>query len=246
MFSVYGQAGRLFSGSMEDLRQVEPISALSRNPRNLAVGLGAGRAGRRHLAGHAQPAQDDSSFSALLGTRGAHGAEADGAQPDTAHRLALSAYGGLDQMQAQRHPLSQVRDIMSTEVVHIADAATVREAWNILATQGVGQAPVLNAHGALVGLLSRADLLQPERLPGPDSHALVWQALLAQSVVDLMWTPVPAVAAETDIRRLARVLLDTNLPGLPVLDGQEQLVGFVSRSDILRAVVADPPLDLWS
>jgi hypothetical protein len=24
------------------------------------------------------------------------------------------------------------------------------------------------------------------------------------------------------------------------------VVGFVSRSDILRAVVADPPLDLWT
>jgi CBS domain-containing protein len=74
---------------------------------------------------------------------------------------------------------------------------------------------------------------------------LVWQALLAQSVVDVMWTPVPSVATDTDIRRVARVLLDTGLPGLPVVDDGGKVVGFVSRSDILRAVVADPPLDLW-
>jgi CBS domain-containing protein len=73
-----------------------------------------------------------------------------------------------------------------------------------------------------------------------------WQALLAQSVVDVMWTPVPSVAADTDIRRVARVLLDTGLPGLPVVDDGGKVVGFVSRSDILRAVVADPPLDLWT
>jgi CBS domain-containing protein len=75
---------------------------------------------------------------------------------------------------------------------------------------------------------------------------MAWQALLAQRVADLMWTPVPSVAPETDIRRLARVLLDTGLPGLPVVNAQDGVMGFVSRTDILRAVVGDPPLDLWT
>jgi CBS domain-containing protein len=83
-------------------------------------------------------------------------------------------------------------------------------------------------------------------LPGPDTHALVWKALLVQSVTEWMWTPVPSVAPDTDIRRVARVLLDSSLPGLPVVDDQGLVIAFVSRSDILRAVVADPPLDLWS
>ena len=110
---------------------------------------------------------------------------------------------------------------------------------------GVGQAPVLGASGGLVGLLSRAELLQPARLPLPDANAVAWRSLLAQSVQTVMWTPVPSVAPDTDIRQLAQVLLDTGLPGLPVVDGQGSLVGFVSRSDILRAMVSDPPLDLW-
>jgi CBS domain-containing protein len=32
---------------------------------------------------------------------------------------------------------------------------------------------------------------------------------------------------------------------LPVVDEQGHVTGFISRSDILRAVVTDPPLDLW-
>ena len=71
-------------------------------------------------------------------------------------------------------------------------------------------------------------------------------AAVAQSVVDVMWSPVPSVAMDTDIRRVARVLLDTGLPGLPVVDDGGRVTGFVSRTDILRAVVADPPLDLWT
>jgi CBS domain-containing protein len=42
------------------------------------------------------------------------------------------------------------------------------------------------------------------------------------------------------------VLLDTGLPGLPVVDDDGHVVGFISRTDILHAVVADPPLDLWT
>jgi CBS domain-containing protein len=61
-----------------------------------------------------------------------------------------------------------------------------------------------------------------------------------------MWSPVASVALGTDIRRVARVLLDTGLPGLPVVDAEGLVIGFVSRSDILQAVDADPPLDLWT
>jgi CBS domain-containing protein len=32
----------------------------------------------------------------------------------------------------------------------------------------------------------------------------------------------------------------------PVSSAEGRVLGFVSRSDLLRAIVADPPLDLWS
>ena len=83
-------------------------------------------------------------------------------------------------------------------------------------------------------------------MPGPNSHSEAWAEMLAQSVVDVMWTPVPSVSIDADIRRVARVLLDSGLPGLPVADDEGRVIGFVSRSDILRAVVTDPPLDLWT
>ena len=164
---------------------------------------------------------------------------------DVAHRTALAAYAQTGNTGQPRHLLTRVDAIMSSPVTTIADTFTVEEAWQVLAQQHLGQAPVVDSDGMLVGLLSRADLMRPERLPGPESHTLVWRALLMQSVAEIMWTPVPSVAADTDIRRVARVLLDTGLPGLPVVDDHGRVTGFVSRSDILRAVVADPPLDLW-
>jgi CBS-domain-containing membrane protein len=227
MFSVYGPAGRLFRGSMEQLRQVGGVSAIARAISILPVGrdgVDAASSSPGVFALHAQQAAMPS---------------------DEAHRSALAAYAESQKVIPERHPLQQVDSLMSRTVITIPDTATVLQAWQILARHGVGQAPVLNKNAMLVGLLSRADLLRPERLPQPDSHALVWRALLAQNVANIMATPVPGVAPDTDIRRVARVLLDTGLPGLPVMDEPGLVIGFVSRSDILRAVVTDPPLDLW-
>lgn len=222
MFSVYGVSGQLFRGSMEQLRQIGGVSAVARSHAIQAVGRDGRDSASREFPGFAQP---DPS--------------------DELHRSALAAYAQTQKVVLPRHPLSRVDALMSRTVITIPDSSTVLESWQILAKHGVGQAPVVNGAATLVGLLSRADLLRPERLPAPTSNALVWRALLAQRVADIMWTPVPSVAPDTDIRRVARVLLDTGLPGLPVVDEQGLVAGFVSRSDILRAVVTDPPLDLW-
>jgi len=226
MFSVYGTTGQTFRGTLEELRTIGPAVGLTRT---------------RRVRPYGQESRDHapSNFADLLPSQS-------GEPPtDIAHRAALAAYSEVSKPELPRQPLTKVDAIMSTEVLTVPDSANVGQAWGLLSEHGIGQAPVVSARGVLVGLLSRADLMQPDRLPQPHSHALVWQALLAQSVVDVMWTPVPSVATDTDIRRVARVLLDTGLPGLPVVDDGGKVVGFVSRSDILRAVVADPPLDLW-
>jgi len=223
MFSVYGKAGRMFRGSMEELRQVGPISRASRSHLVAPVGLDP-------------QDQNPARFSEAVPP----------VPRDVAHRTALAAYEQTRKPDLPRHPLTRVDAVMSHPVVTIADTFTVEQAWQVLAQNRLGQAPVVTPGGMLVGLITRADLMHPERMPSPDSHALVWRALLLQSVVDVMWTPVPSVSADTDIRRVARVLLDSGLPGLPVVDEEGRVTGFVSRSDILRAVVADPPLDLWS
>ena len=61
-----------------------------------------------------------------------------------------------------------------------------------------------------------------------------------------MLTPIPSVAAQADMRRVAGALLDSGLPGLPVVDDDGRVIGFVSRSDVLRAALKDAGLDVWS
>lgn len=226
MLTVYGVSGRLFRGSLEQLRQIGQVGAVPRSQSTWAVARGGRDAGA--AAFDAQPALKP------VGPR------------DEASRAALSAYTDTQKADTERQRLRQASEIMSQPVFTLLDVSIVQDAWKSLAQHGVGQAPVVDQHGSLVGLMSRADLMHLEQLPSPDQSALVWRAMLLQPVSERMHTPVPAVTPDADIRWVARVLLDSELPGLPVVEESGRVIGFVSRSDILRAVVTYPPLDLWS
>lgn len=225
MLTVYGVSGRMFRGSLEQLRKIGPVGAVARSQGTLAVARG----GREAAA---------AAFDAAPGLEPV-------APRDEASRVALTAYTDTQKSDTERRPLRQASEIMSQPVFTLLDTATVHDAWQSLAHHGVGQAPVVDLHGSLVGLMSRADLMHLDQLPSPEHSALLWRAMLLQTVAQRMQTPVPAVTPEADIRWVARALLDSELPGLPVVDESGRVIGFVSRSDILRAVVTYPPLDLW-
>lgn len=218
MFYVHGIGGRMFGATLEQLRQVAPMTAVARARRIATLG----REPEATPGGAAPPAP-----------------------ADTGHRAALAAYAEVGQGAQPRQMLRTVADVMSPRVVSVAADASVLQAWQQLARDGIGQAPVLDAQGRLIGLFLRAELMRGDRLESAAADAPAWRAWLAQPVHAVMWTPVPAASPDTDLRRLASALLGTGLPGLPVSDEQGGVIGFVSRSDILRAVTADPPLDLW-
>ena len=192
MFSIYGESGRLFKGPMEDLWRIEALRAVMRTRRVEAQREGTSV---RALQGHSAPV----------------------VAPHTRAGVAVSAYAQAGGSPLARHPLTRVADVMSRRVTTVTLDLPVLQAWQLLGREGLGQAPVISAHGELAGLLTRAELLNLERLPQPDAPALAWRALLMQPVSSVMLSPVPAVSEDTDLRRVARVLLDTHLPGLPVV-----------------------------
>ena len=148
-----------------------------------------------------------------------------------------AAYEGARHPFAPRHAVVCVQELMTSPAFTVDAQASLQTALDLLQQQGLRQAPVVDAKGALVGLLELTAIyrLQSQALPLTDHPVLAH-----------MQSPVPSVAPGTDIRRLARVLLDTGLPGLPVTADNGDLRGFISRTDLLRAMVAEPPLDLWT
>ena len=225
MFFVFGPSGQMYRGGPENLAHIAAVRRVQR-PQALRTRS-------------ADVSDGPVSAPAPLGP--AHA-------PPVNLRLqdAVSAYAQTGQgPQQARQPLSRVSDVMSSAPLSVQPAARVNDAWQTLAEHRVAQAPVVDVLGRVVGLLLRADMAPLDLLPEPGA---VQQAidLARRPVSEVMVSPIPTVSADTELRRVAAVLLETGLPGLPVTDEAGVLSGFISRSDILRAVAADPPLDLWS
>lgn len=153
---------------------------------------------------------------------------------------AIRAYRQMIHGDLERGPLYHAAQIMSHPVITVEAAHTVAGAWKTLRDHRIHQAPVIDRHCKLVGIVSERDLLTAIDLDGEqviETHR--------REVRDVMTTPVVAAAAVTDIRRIAVVMLDQGVAGVPIANDTGLLIGFVSRSDVLRAVVTDPPLSLW-
>lgn len=224
MFIVSGISGPTFRGPMEQLNQVAGVLPL-----------------RRVRA----VARDGEELGAevRIGGRSAHEVAATDAQ-------AVAAYSKLLPRVAERGPVWHAWQVMSREVLTLRPTDTVAMAWQAMAARGVRQAPVIDVFGKVVGLVSDRDLLtvidvQPGSVAGGGAGGRV-TGRLDRAVAEVMVTPVVCADPVTDIRRIARVLLETGLSALPVVSESQALLGVVSRGDILRAAMNDPPLSLWA
>ncbi len=153
---------------------------------------------------------------------------------------AVRAYRKMLPADLDRGPLYHAEQVMSRPVITIAQETAVADAWRTLRDNRIRQAPVVDGERKLVGLISERNLLTAVDV---DDGEVV--AARQRQVRDVMTSPVVAAAAVTDIRRIATVMLDTGVYGVPVVNDNGIIMGLVSRSDILRAVVKDPPLSLW-
>ena len=144
------------------------------------------------------------------------------------------------EVEQERGPLYHAYQIMSRDLVTLAADQTAPSAWRVLLANHLHQAPVLDGERKLVGLVTERDLLTTFNLERKEARGP-----LVHHVGDVMISPVVCADPVTDIRRIAQAMLEFHLPGVPVVNETRELVGFVSRGDILRAVIADPPLSLW-
>lgn len=218
MFSLYGLSGQDFRGTLEQLTQLPGVTA-SRHAR------GIGREGESPLP----PAAIESRPA------GVHGGYA-----AASFESAIENYRATLDLDQERDPLFHAYQIMAHEVFTLTPEIAAATAWRMLLGQGVRQAPVLDESGNVIGLVTERDLLTTFNLERKQARTP-----LTHHVRDVMITPVICADPVTDIRRIARAMIELDLPCLPVTNENRGLLGLVSRGDILRAVIADPPLSLW-
>jgi predicted transcriptional regulator len=141
-------------------------------------------------------------------------------------------------------------DIMSRQVVMIPREMSLQGAARMLARAGVTGAPVVDANGRCIGVLSATDFMHSVELDRKNSpmyaHAETmckpWQmqerSPEPNCTVDEIMTKDPVlVVTGTTLGELARMMMDAHIHRLIVVDAVSQRpVGVVSSMDVLAAV----------
>jgi len=125
-----------------------------------------------------------------------------------------------------------VADIMATRPVSFTPDMNIHEAIRILLDKRISGAPVVDADGALVGMLSKKDCL---KIVFSSQYHDDWGG----PVRDFMTAPVETLDAGLDLVSAAQHFLDSHFRRFPVLRNGK-LVGQVSRYDILKALIGKP------
>lgn len=118
------------------------------------------------------------------------------------------------------------KDIMSRDVVAVGPEASVGEAWALLARHKVKALPVVTAgQGRLVGIVSLHDFFVRQELVGN------------LFVGELMSRDVVTARPEQPIIELAKLFSDGGLHHIPVIDADHRVVGVLTQSDFVAALV---------
>jgi CBS domain-containing protein len=107
----------------------------------------------------------------------------------------------------------QARQIMTTPVLTVRPDTTVREAATLLLEHQVTAAPVLDAGGKLIGIVSESDLVVDRFGHDPRNQVRPVQDEPpgSQTVGEVMTTPVIALGPSADAADLAQTMLSSDM-----------------------------------
>jgi acetoin utilization protein AcuB len=121
-----------------------------------------------------------------------------------------------------------VRSFMSSPVVTLPSSTRAIDALELMQARKIRRIPVLDESDKLTGILTMGDL---QAVLGLQEHS---PRRAATKLGDIMTRRVHTVAPDDPLERAARVMLDHEVSGLPVLDG-DKAVGIITESDIFLA-----------
>jgi CBS domain-containing protein len=142
---------------------------------------------------------------------------------------------------------------MTANVIAVTEEATLHEALRKLVESKVSALVVLDADGAPVGVLSEGDLMRRAEL-GTAKHRPGWLDFLigggraaedyvsshGRRIGEIMTRGAIAIAEDADVIEAVDLMIARKIRRLVVLRGG-RAVGVLSRSDILRSLLATLP-----
>ncbi len=145
--------------------------------------------------------------------------------------------------------MQRVRECMTRKVISVRPETPLKDVARLLVDERISGVPVVDAQGAVLGVVSEADFVTKERGVEDVPHrAFSWllgesaatQARLAKLAAvtagEAMTSPAVTIEAERSVNDAASVMATRGLNRLPVLD-DGRLAGIITRADLVRAFV---------
>jgi CBS domain-containing protein len=152
----------------------------------------------------------------------------------------------------------KAQDVMVSPVITVGENETVRSVAEVLIARRISAVPVVDSTGKLVGIVTEADLMHRAETRTERSYPR-WLSLLigdraiaadyvrshAMKVKDLMTQEVRTAAPGTPLYEIAELFEKHHIKRVPIVNQGGELVGIVSRANIIQALAsARPQLEL--
>lgn len=138
--------------------------------------------------------------------------------------------------------LCKVEEVMTRDVLTLRPDTSLQTAAELIFERGYGGAPVVDADGNLVGVLSKTDLLGDKLSELSPAEVVDGQlrVMNGATVADLMSRAPVAVVEGTPLSEVASVLTRLHLHRLPVVSKAGAVIGVVSSTDLVRWMAGLP------
>lgn len=143
----------------------------------------------------------------------------------------------------------KVADVMTRTVVAVRPETPLKEVAALMVERGISGVPVVNADGAVVGVVSEADFVIKERGAEAGRPRLLAKLfgesrqtkrelakIEATTAAEAMTAPAVTIEAADTLKLAAEIMAGRRINRLPVVDGGT-LVGIITRADVVRAFI---------
>ncbi len=145
--------------------------------------------------------------------------------------------------------MNTIQSVMTKPAISVGPDVPLREVAAILLDHRISGLPVVDDAGTVLGVVSEADFLVKEQGPSGIPHRRLARIrgesgasrsrlakLVATTAGEAMTSPATTVPSRTRISEAAGIMTTQGINRLPVVD-DGQLVGIVTRADLVRAYV---------
>jgi CBS-domain-containing membrane protein len=144
----------------------------------------------------------------------------------------------------------QAKEVMSEGALSVPSDASVLQAAEMLVNTRVSAMPVVDEKGAMIGIVSLADVIASTASSARDARlgslrqladdaaaAAAYKSAISRKVLDVMSKDVAAVAETDTLLEVAEVMQTRKVKRVPVVrDGA--VIGVISRVDLVKALIS--------